>query len=176
MTKTFPSKLQIWIEARKRHKLGDMHIQMARELGLNPKKFGKLDNHKQERWKAPLPQFIERIYFKHFKKDRPDTIKSIEQMHAEQLKKKQNKALRKAEKRLNQNTPLPLEAKHGRNDYLEELVSYKTEVKIPFASSMFEAEDTIAKAMNDAKKKFIEEARKKQTEKSNEQQNEMTKI
>lgn len=98
MSKTLPSKLQTWIEARKRHKLSDIHIQMSRELGLNPKKFGKLENHKQEPWKAPLPQFIAQIYFKHFKKERPDTIKSIEQMYADQLKKKQNKVLRKAEK------------------------------------------------------------------------------
>jgi len=48
-----------------------MHIQMAKELGMNPKKFGKLANHKQEPWKAPLPDFIEEIYFKTFKRDKP---------------------------------------------------------------------------------------------------------
>jgi len=32
---------------------------MARELGLNPHKFGKLANEKQEPWKKPLPEFIE---------------------------------------------------------------------------------------------------------------------
>lgn len=32
---------------------------MAREVGLNPGKLGKLSNHGQEPWKAPLPQFIE---------------------------------------------------------------------------------------------------------------------
>ena len=31
---------------------------MARELGLNPKKFGGLANHRQEPWKLPLPEFI----------------------------------------------------------------------------------------------------------------------
>jgi hypothetical protein len=41
---------------------------MALELGMNPKKFGSLANHKQEPWKAPLPVFIESIYFKRFKK------------------------------------------------------------------------------------------------------------
>ena len=29
---------------------------------MNPKKFGKIANEKQEPWKAPLPVFIERIY------------------------------------------------------------------------------------------------------------------
>lgn len=49
MTNTKPPKeLQPWIEAKKRHLLSQMHIQMARELGMNPKNFGKLDNHKQE--------------------------------------------------------------------------------------------------------------------------------
>ena len=41
---------------------------MARELGMNPKKFGKIANHKQEPWKAPLPVFIEDLYFKRFGK------------------------------------------------------------------------------------------------------------
>ena len=31
---------------------------MARELGMNPKKLDKLDNHRQEPWKALLPQFM----------------------------------------------------------------------------------------------------------------------
>ena len=54
-TKKLPAKFQEWVDARKRHHLSDAHIQMARELGLNPKKLGKLDNHKQESWKMPLP-------------------------------------------------------------------------------------------------------------------------
>ncbi len=60
-----------WIDAKKRFRLSDTHIQMARELGMNPKKFGSLANHKQEPWKAPLPDFIEDIYYKRFKKDKP---------------------------------------------------------------------------------------------------------
>ncbi len=66
-----------WIDAKKKFRLSDIHIQMARELGMNPKKFGSLDNHKQEPWKAPLPEFIEDIYFKRFKKDKPDDIKKL---------------------------------------------------------------------------------------------------
>jgi hypothetical protein len=48
---------------------------MARELGINPKKCGNLANHKQEKWKSTLSDFIEELYFKSFKKDRPDIIK-----------------------------------------------------------------------------------------------------
>ncbi len=66
-----------WIEAKKKYRLSDTHIQMARELGMNPKKFGSLANHKQEPWKAPLPDFIEDIYFKSFKKDKPDVVKKL---------------------------------------------------------------------------------------------------
>jgi hypothetical protein len=50
---------------------------MARELGMNPKKLGKLDNHDQEPWKMPLRQYIEYLYFKRFGKERPDEIPSI---------------------------------------------------------------------------------------------------
>ena len=78
-TKRLPEKYQIWIEARKRFHLSHAHIQMARELGMNPKKFGKLANHKQEPWTAPLPLFIEHSYFKRFGKERPDDVQSSEQ-------------------------------------------------------------------------------------------------
>ena len=53
-----PPKLAPWVEAKRRHHLTDVQVQTARELGMNPKKLGKLDNHKQEPWKLPLPQFI----------------------------------------------------------------------------------------------------------------------
>lgn len=72
-------RVQAWIDARTRHHLSDAHVQMARELGLNPKKLGKLDNHRQEPWKAPLPEFIERLYAKRFGKRRPDVVVSIEE-------------------------------------------------------------------------------------------------
>jgi hypothetical protein len=71
-------KLEKWKIAQKRHGLSDKHVQMARECGLNPDKLGKIDNHnKQEPWKSPLPQFIEEIYFKRFKRTEPAAVKSI---------------------------------------------------------------------------------------------------
>jgi hypothetical protein len=33
--KGIPEKFQIWIDVRKRYRLSDVHIQMARELGMN---------------------------------------------------------------------------------------------------------------------------------------------
>ena len=59
---------KIWAAAKKRHRLSNEVIQMAKALGLNPKKFGSIDNHKQEPWKEPLPDFIRTLYHKRFKK------------------------------------------------------------------------------------------------------------
>jgi len=84
-----PQKSKIWIDVRKRFKLSHVHIQMARELGMNPKRFGKLVNHGQESWKLSLPLFIEEKYFKHFKKRQPDTVKSIEQIVKDKRKAKE---------------------------------------------------------------------------------------
>jgi hypothetical protein len=72
-----PQNLQDWIEARRRFRLSHAHVQMARELGMNPRTLGKLDNHHQELWKAPLPQFIEHL--KRFGRERPDVVVSIEE-------------------------------------------------------------------------------------------------
>jgi hypothetical protein len=72
--KGLPQKLIPWVEAKKRHRLTDVQVQMARELGMNPKKLGKLDNHKQEPWKLPLPLHIESLYVKRFKRERPRLV------------------------------------------------------------------------------------------------------
>ena len=70
-------KYQIWIDVQNRYHLSDIHIQMARELGMNPKKFGKIANEKQEPWKALLPTFIEDIYLKRIGRDRPPDVKGL---------------------------------------------------------------------------------------------------
>jgi hypothetical protein len=72
-------KDRAWIDARRRHRLSDAHVQMARELGLNPKKLGGMDNHHQEPWKVPLHQFIEQLYLKRFGRDRPEHVVSLEE-------------------------------------------------------------------------------------------------
>ena len=48
-----------------------------RELALNPRRLGKLDNHRQEPWKLPLPVFIELLYSERFRKDHPDVLLSL---------------------------------------------------------------------------------------------------
>jgi hypothetical protein len=81
----------LWIEARKRYRLSHGQIQMARELGMNPKKFGKLANHRQERWKLPLAQFVEELYFKRFGRPRPERVLPLEEWAQERKRKKQEK-------------------------------------------------------------------------------------
>lgn len=95
--------LEKWIVAQKKHHLSDKHVQMGRELGLNPDKLGKIDNHKQETWKAPLPQFIEEIYHKRFKRETPETVNPLKQIMAEQEKKKKERKKAKEERRKLQN-------------------------------------------------------------------------
>jgi hypothetical protein len=91
-----PPELQKWIDARNRFHLSHAQIQMARELGMNPRKFGRLANCRQEPWKAPLPVFIERIYQKRFGKARPDRLVSIEDRVREIAVKKAKRRERRA--------------------------------------------------------------------------------
>jgi hypothetical protein len=96
--KNITEKYQIWIDVRKKFKLTDVQIQMARELGLNPKNFGSLNNNKQEPWKLPLNEFIEELYFKRFKKSKPDKVISIEEYINEIIRKKKEKQIKKVQK------------------------------------------------------------------------------
>ena len=95
-TQRIPQELQRWIDARKRFHLSHAHVQMARELGMNPRKLGSLANHDQEPWKAPLPIFIERIYQRHFGKAKPDRVLSIEDRVGEIAAKKAKTRARRA--------------------------------------------------------------------------------
>ena len=67
-TNSAPPKLQAWVQARKRHRLFHTHVQMARELGMNPTKLGSIDNHRQD-WSRHL---------KRFGRERPEVVVSIE--------------------------------------------------------------------------------------------------
>ena len=67
------------------------HIQMARELGMNPKKFGSLANSRQESWRLPLPEFIQECYQKRFGRGRPEKVTSIEEKIETRQRKKEEK-------------------------------------------------------------------------------------
>lgn len=87
--KPLPPRFQAWVDAREKFRLSHAHVQMARELGLNPGKLGSLANHGQERWKAPLPQFIEELYLERFGRDRPEAVVTIEEIARKKKQKRQ---------------------------------------------------------------------------------------
>jgi hypothetical protein len=98
--KKLPQSLQDWVQARKRFHLSHAHVQMARELGMNPKKLGKLNNHDQEPWKAPLPQFIESLYSKRFGRERPERVMSVEEwLRAKEAKRTARKEAKRRSSR-----------------------------------------------------------------------------
>jgi hypothetical protein len=80
--KRIPPKLQPWFEARQKFKLSHAVVQMARELGMNPKNFGKLAHVDQQQWKSPLPVFIADCYSRRFGTDAPAQVRSLEQVVA----------------------------------------------------------------------------------------------
>lgn len=93
-------KLQPWIEARRRFKLSHAHIQMARELGMNPRKMGSLANQQQEPWKVPLHEFIVGCYFKRFNRSAPTEVRSLEQLIEAEAMRRRAKLEQKAKKAL----------------------------------------------------------------------------
>ena len=100
-------KLLLWKEAQRRHRLSDRQVQMARELGFDPRKLGKLDNHTQEPWKTPLPQHIESLYLKRFKREEPECVKSIAELLKEDETKRRERKKAKDKKRLQKQTADP---------------------------------------------------------------------
>ena len=67
---------------------------------MNPNKLGAIDNHEQEPWKAPLPQFIEHLYLERFGRERPPVVVSIEQRARELATKKAERKAARASRRL----------------------------------------------------------------------------
>lgn len=55
-------KQELWDEAKKKCRIGDEEIRMAREMGLNPKSLIKNIPNKKEKWKAPVKDWIHDMY------------------------------------------------------------------------------------------------------------------
>ena len=53
-----------WKEVKKRCKVGDETVRMAKELGINPKTMIKNIPSKAEKWKAPVDVWIREMYDK----------------------------------------------------------------------------------------------------------------
>ncbi len=79
-----------WAEAKVRFGLSDVHVAMAKRLGLNPEKMGRSASTKGQRWKEPLPKFIEKIFARDFpKSDR------AEKRRAERKERKEERRARR---------------------------------------------------------------------------------
>lgn len=72
-----PPKLQKWVEAKGRYHLSDVQVQMARDLGMNPKNFPKYAGRKGQPWKLPLGKFIEELYRKVRHRETPKHVYSL---------------------------------------------------------------------------------------------------
>ena len=52
----------LWLEAKKKCRLNNEDIKIAKELGLNPKSLIKNIPNKSEQWKAPVSVWIREMY------------------------------------------------------------------------------------------------------------------
>lgn len=74
-TKQAVATLLDWHEVKRLHRLSDAQVQMAREMKLNPKRLlraGKSDE-------PPLPQRIETLYLKRFRRPLPVGVVPLRQ-------------------------------------------------------------------------------------------------
>jgi hypothetical protein len=63
---------EAWTNAKKICRLTARQVEMARALGMNPKKLPGLRPSPQQRWKLPVGEFIEECYWKRFGGDTRD--------------------------------------------------------------------------------------------------------
>ena len=55
-------KQELWAEAKKKCRLSEEDIRMAKEMGLNPKSLIKKIPNPKEQWKAPVKVWIRDMY------------------------------------------------------------------------------------------------------------------
>jgi hypothetical protein len=66
MAKRRAPKEEAWTNAKKICRLSSRQVEMARALGMNPRKLPGLRPSPQQRWKLPVGEFIEQRYRKRF--------------------------------------------------------------------------------------------------------------
>lgn len=74
-------KQELWDEAKKKCRIGDEEIRMAKEIGLNPKSLIKNIPNKSEMWKAPVKDWIHDMYDKRQRKSRQKAKRKVEQQN-----------------------------------------------------------------------------------------------
>ena len=58
-----------WAEAKKKCRLNEETVKMAKEMGLNPRSLIKNIPNKSEQWKAPVSIWIQEMYQKRQEKE-----------------------------------------------------------------------------------------------------------
>jgi hypothetical protein len=73
-------QLQLWVRVKRQCALTDAHVQMARELGMNPKRLTESQSATQGLTQPSLSQRIENLYLKRFKRPLPDAVAPLRQL------------------------------------------------------------------------------------------------
>ena len=69
-------KPELWAEAKKKCRLNEEDIRMAKEMGLNPKSLIKNIPSPREQWKQPVKIWIREMYEERHRKRRNRTASS----------------------------------------------------------------------------------------------------
>jgi hypothetical protein len=84
-------ELQRWVVAKRQCGLSDAHVQMARELEVNPKRLTRRSG-AAGLTGVPLAQHIEELYLRRFKRTIPDPVVSLRQLLRETLARERTEA------------------------------------------------------------------------------------
>ncbi|VEP16409.1 conserved hypothetical protein [Hyella patelloides LEGE 07179] len=84
----------LWNDAMTKYKLNERHVAMAKRLNMNPKNFSRYatpkGKRKQQGWKLPLPQFIEKTFAKKYPHS-PEGQRAIAQRRARKAARREKK-------------------------------------------------------------------------------------
>ena len=69
---------RLWIEAKRRCRLNDNDIRIAKELGLNPRSLIKNIPSKTEQWKLPVKDWIHQMYQKRQEKSERKKARKVQ--------------------------------------------------------------------------------------------------
>ena len=93
-------ELQAWAKAKRQCGLSDAHVQMAREIGINPRRLTARSGTKPGPTRVPLAQRIEDLYLRRFKRTIPDPVVPLRQLlHDAQVRERVEAGERRRGKR-----------------------------------------------------------------------------
>jgi len=94
-TKRLVRHLEEWDEAKRRCGLSDAHVQMARELGIGPRRLGSDSDSSA----VPLSQRIEESYVERFHKAVPDPAVALRQLLREARRQERAEAAERRQRK-----------------------------------------------------------------------------